>query len=188
MSKFKIGDKIKLVDAEGTVDMTEGKVYEVVGFSSGGDPNVIDDIGDQGAWYARRFELVTEYLTPEQVLQYFKEGRQGELEYFNPLRSAWKPYNDMGVYMINDLFNSHWRVKPVPKTIDYYGTELPKPITKDEAMSLGLDVVYKIILGLGTKGVICVSSLATGSGDHLYFKSREDALLVREAILKPFKQ
>ena len=188
MLKFKTGDKIKLVDAEGTIDMTEGKVYEIVGVTPEGYPYIIDDVGDQGWWNARRFKLVPEYLTPEQVLQYFKEGRQDELEYFNPLRSAWKPYNDMGVYMINDLFNSRWRVKPVPKTIDYYGTELPKPI--DISTLDGSTLVYVPQLHRGTVNPISVARAKKYHvhKDALYFSSYADAKLVLDTLRKPFKQ
>ena len=187
MLKFKVGDKIKLVEVAGTIDLTEGKIYEVIYVGQDGYPRIIDDIGERSWWRGSRFELVSsEYLTPEQVLQYFKEGRQGELEYFNPLRSAWKPYNDMGVYMINDLFNSRWRVKPVPKTIDYYGTELPKPTTKTEAIKLGLVEVYTV--QLATMIVRGVSLDHIGESGVLCWASESDAKLVLDTLLKPFKQ
>lgn len=192
MSKFKIGDKVRCVRSYKD-HVIEGCVYTVLDVT--GDMYLHVDTGDRiigvGGYAADRFELVqdeSEHLTPEQVLQYFKEGREGELEYFNPLRSAWKPYNDMGVYMINDLFNSHWRVRAVPKTIDYYGTELPKPI--DISKLDGSTVVYVPQLHRGTVNPITVDRAKKYHfyKDALHFSTESDAKLVLDTILKPFKQ
>lgn len=186
MLKFKAGDKIKCIDARCTDNMTQGKVYTVTKVMNDGDPYVLNDVGEQDWWAARRFELVSEYLTPEQVLQYFKEGRQDELEYIQPNGVT---LDSMSEYTgLKYLFEGKWRVKSVPKTIDYYGTELPKPITKAEAKKLGLTAVWKLILGLGNYNAKMIINLDLDIGDNLYFKSESDALVVREAILKPFKQ
>lgn len=189
MLKFKVGDKIKLVEVAGTIDLTEGKVYEVVYVGQDNYQHIIDDIGERSWWRGSRFELVSsEYLTPEEALQYFKEGRQGELEYIRPRCETWKVYNDIGVYMINDLFDSRWRVKPVPKTIDYYGTELPKPI--DISTLDGSTVVYVPQLHRGAVNPITVARAKEYHfyEDALHFSTYEDAILVLDTLLKPFKQ
>lgn len=197
MLKFKVGDKIKCVKSGRLA--RDGEVYTVADIWHGRYQSKSQylrvaerlESHPHHAYCVDQFELVQDeptYLTPEQVLQYFKEGRQGELEYFNPLRSTWKPYNDMGVYRVNDLFNSRWRVKPLPKTIDYYGTELPKPI--DISKLGGSTVVYVPQLHRGTVNPITVASAKKYHfyKDALHFSTESDAKLVIDTLLKPFKQ
>ncbi len=45
MSKFKVGDMVKLAPGRKQLDMTAGKHYEVVHIGSFGVPRIMDDIG-----------------------------------------------------------------------------------------------------------------------------------------------
>lgn len=187
MSKFKIGAKVRCVKRYRD-HVIEGRVYTVLDVT--GDMYLHVDTGDRiigvGGYAADRFELVQdepEYLTPEQVLQYFKEGRQGELERTSPDHIQWEMAS-MNTHFWT-VFNYKWRVKPVPKTIDYYGTELPKNITREEAECEGLTTVYRHRMGL--EGVIN-TDVEHMHKDRLYFRTEADAKLVLDTLLKPFKQ
>lgn len=194
MSKFKIGDKVRCVRSYRD-HVIEGCVYTVLDVT--GDMYLHVDTGDHiigvGGYAADRFELVTsepEYLTPEQVFKALqdKQELQYMYEYTTGIGDYVVGWRDCRNPQFANILNRNWRVKPVPKTIDYYGTELPKPITKVEAKELGLNVVYKLMLGLGSNNPVkIITNLDRDIGDNLYFKSESDALVVREAILNPFK-
>lgn len=132
-----------------------------------------------------QFELADPALTPEEVLQYFKEGRQHELVYSKYFANGWStlhPDEDMYIYQI---FKRTWRVKPAPKTINYYGTEIPKPVTKAEAVAEGLATVYRPQL----VGEFKVEDVAVGFmlDYNIYFRTESEASQVVEVLLKPFK-
>ena len=187
MSKYKVGDVVRRT-GEDCANVRKGMTYTVSGLSDAGDTLYLG-FGDKG-YCSYNFELVQdepEYLTPEQVLQYFKDGRQDELECSSKVKaSGWAemlPNEDMYVSQINER---KWRVKPVPKTIDYYGTELPKPITKAEAIELGLKEVYTVRLPTMFVGAVHLDYI--GWSGVLCWATEDDAKLVLDVMLKPFKQ
>ena len=198
MSKFKVGDAVKFSKRLYiSVDFNIGDTFRVTAVKCNGNNIEITPIDSKhrtfGTNTVDQFELVQnepEYLTPEQVfkaLQY-KQELQYQYEYTTPTGDYVVGWRDCSNPQFANILNRNWRIKPVPKTIDYYGTELPKPITKAEAKELGLNAVYKLMLGLGDNLVKRITNLDHDIGDNLYFKTAEDALLVREAVLRPFKQ
>lgn len=61
MSKFKVGDMVKVINDEGVEYIKEGEVYEVAGLNDMvGDCIYLQDNLDKGYYAARRFELVKE--------------------------------------------------------------------------------------------------------------------------------
>lgn len=189
MLKFKVGDKIKLVEVAGTIDLTAGKIYEVIYVGQDGYPHIIDDIGERSWWRDSRFELVSsEYLTPEQVFKALqdKQELQYMYEYTTGIGDYVVGWRDCSNPQFANILNRNWRIKPVPKTIDYYGTELPKPITKAEAIKLGLVEVYTV--QLATMIVRGVSLDHIGESGVLCWATESDAKLVLDTLLKPFKQ
>lgn len=197
MSKFKIGDEVKFSKRLYiAVDFDIGDTFRVTAVKCNGNNIEITPIDSKhrpfGTYTVDQFELVQnepEYLTPEQVLQYFKEGRQGELECSSKVKaSGWAellPNEDMYISQINER---KWRIKPVPKTINYYGTELPKPI--DISKLDGSTVVYVPQIHRGTVNPITVERAKKYHfyKDALHFSTYEDAILVLDTVLKPFKQ
>lgn len=191
MIKFKVGDAIKLVEVAGTLDLTEGKVYEVIYVGQDGYPHIIDDIGERSWWRASRFELVSsEYLTPEQVFKALqdKQELQYQYEYTTPTGDHVVGWRDCSNPQFANILNRNWRIKPVPKTINYYGTELPKPI--DISKLDGSTVVYVPQLHRDTVNPITVERAKKYHfyKDALHFSTYEDAILVLDTLLKPFKQ
>ena len=168
--KFNIGDQFRVTAIYGK---TRIKIQ-----------SVDKTIDSYGYYTTDQFELVDAILTPEEVLQYFKEGRQHELEYTYPNGIV---LGYMSEYSgIKCILEGTWRVKPIPKTIDYYGTEIPKPVTKEEAEAEGLKVVYRPLLGRLEYLHLDVPHELRSDG-QLYFRTKEDAITVRKLMLKPFE-
>lgn len=192
MLKFKVGDKIICNSSSGSLKVgkiyTVAKIWKCRWLPEREYLQVLELLDEfEGHSYdVDSFELAIEYLTPEQVLQYFKEGRQDELEYIQPNGVT---LNNMTEYTgLKYLFEGEWRVKSVPKTIDYYGTELPKPIDISD-----LDdstEVYLVNLNQGKIYTVTVdrAKMTHLSKTALHFSTYEDAKLVLDTILKPFKQ
>lgn len=191
MLKFKVGDKIKLVEVAGTIDLTEGKVYEVVYVGQDNCPHIIDDIGERSWWRGSRFELVSsEYLTPEQVFKALqdKQELQYMYEYTTGIGDYVVGWRDCSNPQFANILNRNWRIKPVPKTIDYYGTELPKPIDisdLDESTVVYIPQLHRN--SVYSMEVWEVKRLPY-YGESLHFSTYADARLVLDTIRKPFKQ
>lgn len=190
MSKFKIGDKVRCIKSYRD-HITIGCTYEVLDVTGGMYLHV--DTGDRiigvGGYAADRFELVqaeSEYLTPEQVLQYFKEGRQSELEYIQPNGIT---LNNMTEYTgLKYLFEGEWRIKSVPKTIDYYGTELPKPIDISDLDESTIVYIPQLHRNSVYSMEVWEVKRLPYYGGSLHFSTYADARLVLDTIRKPFKQ
>lgn len=187
MLEFKAGDKIKCIDARGTNNMTQGKVYTVTKVMNDGDPYVLNDVGAQDWWAARRFELVSEYLTPEQVLKALQDDpTKVEVKY--GINGEFVSADTAHPITYVDITQGKWRFKPVPKTIDYYGTELPKPIDisdLDESTVVYIPQLHRN--SVYSMEVWEVKRLPYYGGS-LHFSTYADARLVLDTIRKPFKQ
>lgn len=166
---FCIGDKFEVTEV---YDRTRIKIKPIGEYHT----------GTGGYFTVDQFELADPTLTPEEVLQHFKEGRQHELDYTTPDGTT---CNVTDLLSIRYLTIGTWRVKPVPQTIDYYGTAIPKPVTKEEAEAENLSTVYRPQLA----GEHKVRHLFVDvmKDYNVYFRTESEALQVAEVLLKPFK-
>lgn len=59
---FKTGDKVRCIDDSNTDDLVKDKIYLVHEIAPGraGEPMVVIAYDSPDAWYAKRFELVSE--------------------------------------------------------------------------------------------------------------------------------
>ena len=190
MSKYKVGDVVRRT-GEDCANVRKGMTYTVSGLSDAGDTLYLG-FGDKG-YCSYNFELVqdeSEYLIPEQVFKALQDKQ--ELQYMYEYTTGTGDYvvgwRDCSNPQFANILNRNWRIKPVPKTIDYYGTELPKPI--DISKLDGSTVVYVPQLHRGTVNPITV---ARAKKYHFYknalhFSTESDAKLVIDTLLKPFKQ
>ena len=119
MSTFKVGDTVRCINTGGYRRITVGKLYTVQELT-GKFLRVIDDGGNVGGYEYTRFELVRDHvLTPEEVLQYFKEKRQDKLECVQPNGVV---LDNMTEYTgVKYILEYKWRVKPVPEIIEANG-------------------------------------------------------------------
>lgn len=120
MSKFKVGDVVECLDTCGW-PLTAGKHYVVQSVTEL-YVRVVNDNGNTGGYSPTTFKLVVAanpVLTPEEVLQYFKEKRQAELECIQPNGLV---LNNMTEYTgIKYIFECTWRIKPEPEVIELNG-------------------------------------------------------------------
>jgi len=58
MNKFKVGDRVRCISSG--IDLTIGKIYEVIRIGELGDLYLVDDSGDREWRWAGKFELVKE--------------------------------------------------------------------------------------------------------------------------------
>lgn len=196
MLKFKVGDKIKYVKSWGLT--RGGEVYTVADIWHGRYQTksqylrVVENLESypHHSYGADKFELVTEepeYLTPEQVLKALQDDpTKVEVQY--GISGEFVSVDTVHPITYTDITQGKWRFKQVPKTIDYYGTELPKPIDISD-----LDdstEVYLVNLNLGKIYTVTVdrAKMTHLSKTALHFSTYEDAILVLDTILKPFKQ
>ena len=184
MAKFKVGDVVVATDVEGVTDeLNTASKYVVLKVYAEGI-YVKNDLGQSNTgYYYDRFGLADPKLTPEEVLQYFKEGRQHELDYTTPDGTT---CNVTDLLSIRYLTVGTWRIKP--KTIDYYGTDIPKPVTKEEAEAEGLKFVFRpTLLNPFNTNFKCTSVAPCNMVDNnIYFRTESEALQVAEVLLKPF--
>lgn len=119
MSGFKVGDAVRCIDSYHN-QITVGEVYTIESIE-GEFLRVIYGGVYIGGYSYTRFELVRDpVLTPEEVLQYFKEKRQGELECIQPNGLV---LANMTEYTgVKYILEYKWRIKPhVPKIIERKG-------------------------------------------------------------------
>ena len=118
-TKFKVGDTVRCVSSRHSY-ITLGRTY-VIKDIQGEWYRVITDHGGLDGYREKAFELVepNPVLTPEEVLQYFKEKRQDELECIQPNGLV---LNNMTEYTgIKYIFEYTWRIKPEPEVIELNG-------------------------------------------------------------------
>ena len=118
VNKFKVGDTAYCINAGG-YPITVGKLYTIK-VIAGEFLRVTDDLGNVGGFSYTHFELAHEsVLTPEEVLQYFKEKRQDKLECVQPNGVV---LDNMTEYTgVKYILEYKWRIKPVPEIIEANG-------------------------------------------------------------------
>lgn len=120
-NKFKVGDRVRCVVTKFN-RIKCGRTY-IIHKVEGAWYYVTTDDGYSDAYLEYVFELMVEaqVLTPEAVLQYFKEKRQGELECIQPNGLV---LDNMNEYTsVKYIFECKWRVKhkPEPEIITLNG-------------------------------------------------------------------
>lgn len=118
VGEFKVGDTVRCIDSYRS-QIIIGAVYTIASIE-GEFLRVTDDLGDVGGYKYTRFELAQEpVLTPEEVLQYFKEERQDELECVQPNGLV---LDNMTKYTgVKYILEYKWYIKPVPEIIEANG-------------------------------------------------------------------
>lgn len=125
MSTFKVGDKVRCVSQSDARGVEVGSIYTVKNpqfFKSKIHKDVYCMVllEVDSSPYDKHFELAQEpVLTPEEVLQYFKEKRQDELECIQPNGLV---LDNMTEYTgVKYILEYKWRIKPVPEIIKANG-------------------------------------------------------------------
>lgn len=190
MSKFKHGDKVVCVQASKALGVVLGGRYTI------NNPDWSPQVGrhtrvellelPDARPLESRFELaiqdepVAEYavLSTKEVVEYFLNSRENELEYLNAPYGWVTTFASMAFHHIK---TKQFRVKKT--TIDYYGTALPKPV--DVNTLPVYDTVYAIING-AVVGRSVSFILSTCPQNPLLFSTRVEAELVLSTIYKPF--
>ena len=121
MSKFKVGDKLRCVDASCARDLIIGKVYVVMEESSNRtEVRIARDYNSSvRSYFASRFELVQEdaVLTPEEVFEHLRNGMK--LQYKQ--EESPKGWRDCSNPQFANILNRVWRIKPEPEIITLNG-------------------------------------------------------------------
>ena len=111
MSKFKVGDVVRVVSEDSFYCLYKDSVHTVKSVHPMG--NVI--LTDTGAvlWSPDRFELVHQVLTPEEVFEHLRKGTQ--LQYKQDAsQTGWR---DCSNPQFSNILNRVWRIKPEPEVI-----------------------------------------------------------------------
>ncbi len=125
MSKFKVGDKVRVVISAEVFGLNRGAVHNVVSVHPMGN---IELMGiDVIQWSPDRFELVQEdsVLTPEEVFKHLRDGT--ELEIFGRYNTRmgsiekWLEAPPVDLITYNTIVSQLWRIKPEPKVIELNG-------------------------------------------------------------------
>lgn len=130
MSKFKVGDKIRCVDANCSKYLTKGEVYVVTGDSP--DHSFVrikrdHSLLEVGGYYVERFELVQEddTLTPEEVFEHLRKGAKLQIFGTHKTRTGsiekWLDAPPVDLITYNTIVSKQWRVKPEPEIIELNG-------------------------------------------------------------------
>ena len=123
MSKFKVGDKVRCVDASCSRDLTKGKVYVVMEESSNRTAVRIARDYDSSvrSYFASRFELVQEdaVLTPEEVFEHLRKGTKLQLQ--NSHSGQWDDVITPKYASYGHITTKQWRIKPEPEIITLNG-------------------------------------------------------------------
>lgn len=191
MRKFKSGDKVVCVDETMANGVALGGRYTI------DDPNYKPHLHSgrvslvelpHVAPLESRFMLaiqddpVAEFavLSTKEVVEYFLNSRENELEYLNAPYGWVTTFASMAFHHIK---TKQFRVKKT--TVDYYGTALPKPLVLDALQDT--DIVYAVqMLGSGSVLEGTVRFSKTHPEHLLTYRTREEAQLVFDTMYKPF--
>lgn len=172
MNKFKSGDQVRCVNDFGSTRIKTGGIYTVERY----DGEYTKLVDHPTKYYTHRFEPVAVNvpigLPPEEVAKALLQGKA--LEYYHD--GAWHKIRKPKSVAINFIESSTFRY--AAETMDYYGTEIPKPL--DQYPNEGS--VYGISL---TKHQVYKCSVRKRLG-QLHFSTPEQAQEALTAILKPF--
>ena len=124
MNKFKSGDRVRCVNDGGNAQIKTGSIY-TVGRCTG---MYTDLVGYGSSYYTHRFEPVDVNtpigLPPEEVAKALLQGKA--LEYYHD--GDWHKVSNPKTVAISFMQSGIFRY--AIETMDYYGTEIPKPSTK----------------------------------------------------------
>lgn len=115
MSKFKVGDKVRVVMGDATYKLHKDSVHTVTSVLPMGNVG-LSDIAEL-LWSPDRFELVHPVLTPEEVFEHLRNGTK--LQYkqeASPI--GWR---DCSNPQFANILNRVWRIKPEPEVIELNG-------------------------------------------------------------------
>ena len=118
MSKFKVGDKVRVLIGDTAYGLYEGTVHTVVSVHPMGN------IGLQGKsviqWSPNRFELVQDaVLTPEEVFAHLRKGTKLQLQ--NSHSGHWYDVIATQYVSYEEITTKQWRIKPKPEVIELNG-------------------------------------------------------------------
>lgn len=113
MSKFKVGDKVRVVMSDEHFGLYEDSVHTVTSVHPMGNIELQGTSVIQ--WSPDRFELVHDdpVLTPEEVFEHLREGTK--LQYKQEASpTGWR---DCSNPQFANILNRVWRIKPEPEVI-----------------------------------------------------------------------
>ena len=117
-SKFKVGDRVRCVDNKDYKSLTVGKIYTIVDIKFNGLIFIVDDDYELCDYMDKAFELVSEYLTPEEVFEHLRKGTK--LQHLIP-NHGWRDVTTPNEMYYEDICNEKFRVKPEPEIITLNG-------------------------------------------------------------------
>lgn len=174
MNKFKSGDQVRCVNDGGSGYIKTGDIYTV----ERSDGIYTKLVGYPLKYYTHRFEPaminVPIGLAPEEVAKALLQGKA--LEYFHD--GTWHKIRNPKSVAINFIESSTFRY--AAETMDYYGTEIPKPTAKPLEVH---DTLYWVNLRLSK---VCKSTIINARKNQPYWDTPEQAQEALTAILKPF--
>lgn len=177
MSKFKSGDQVRCVDADGIDYIKVGGIYTVELYEG----KYTKLLGCHIKYFSYRFEPVVvnvpSGLPPEEVAKALLQGKA--LEYYhkdNRTDECWHKVRNPKFVAINFIESSVFRY--AVETMDYYGTEIPKPSTKPLNT---VDKLYWVDMRVSK-----VKQSHYNREGVLYWDTPEQAQEALTAILKPF--
>ena len=119
MSKFKVGDKVRVVVSDEYYGLNKGAVHNVVSVHPTGNIELTGISTIQ--WSPERLELVQaeNVLTPEEVFEHLRNGTKLQWRYKDADR--WQDCINSGNVQVRCILDSQWRVKPEPEVIELNG-------------------------------------------------------------------
>lgn len=172
MNKFKNGDRVRCVNISGGISLKLGGIYTVERY----DGKYTKLVNYDTKYYTDRFEPVVVNvpigLPTEEVAKALLQGKA--LEYYHD--GAWHKIRNPKSVAINFIESSTFRY--AVETVDYYGTEIPKPSTKPLDTE---DKLYWVDMRVPK-----VKQSHYNREGVLYWDTPEQAQEALTAILKPF--
>jgi len=119
MSKFKVGDKVRVVVSDEYYGLNKGGVHNVVSVHPMG--NIVLTGISTIQWSPERFELAQadNVLTPEEVFEHLRNGTK--LQWRHKGRGRWRDCINPGNVQVRCILDSQWRVKQEPEVIELNG-------------------------------------------------------------------
>ena len=120
MSKFKVGDKVRVVIGDKVFGLNKGSVHNVVSVHPMGNIEITGISTIQ--WSPDRFELVQEdaVLTPEEVFEHIRKGTKLQVRH-NNIKCCWYDVINPELITYQEMLTNEWRIKPEPEIIELNG-------------------------------------------------------------------
>ena len=120
MSKFKVGDKVRVVIGDKVFGLNKGEVHNVVSAHPVGNIEItgISTIH----WSPDRFELVQDedVLTPEEVFEHLRKSTKLQVRH-NSIKCCWYDLINPELTTYQEMLTNEWRIKPEPEVIELNG-------------------------------------------------------------------